>query len=226
VRVLFSGQLASHSCVLTQVDTRVVQVDAVHVGEEEAVEAEQAVEGSLPDDAHAMDARLDAALLQALRTTVTDKSMPLTQGQLWNAHVLPARAAGTNLEVKLSTFKKLGDWLKAKEKQGLIETLVRCCRVDTGGTPMHCGAARLAWERWREGACAPPLPPHATCWLASPQVDKKTKEAKLVKVNRADPLYRAFVPTESTAAAESAAQEEEDKTKDQVRETETETEGT
>ena len=90
--------------------------------------------------------------------------------QLWNAHVLPARVAGSHLDVRQSSYKKLGDFLKAKVKQGLLDT----------------------------------------------QVDKKTKEAKLVRVNRSHPAYREYVPSHSTAAAAEAAAAGEEKAKEQV----------
>jgi hypothetical protein len=90
--------------------------------------------------------------------------------QLWNAHVLPARTAGSHLDVRQSSYKKLGDFLKAKVKEGLLDT----------------------------------------------QVDKKTKEAKLVRVNRSHPAYCQYVPSHSTAAAAEAAAAGEEKAKEQL----------
>ena len=67
-----------------------------------------------------MDDLLSASLLQALRTTVKDKLLPLSLGVLWNKHVLPARPSGTRLDFKLSRYKKLADFLEAKQDEGLL----------------------------------------------------------------------------------------------------------
>jgi len=71
-----------------------------------------------------MDALLEACMLQALRTTVTDKTLPLLQGQLWNAHVLLARPPNTKLDVRLSSYKKLQKFLEVNSKDGLLDVKI------------------------------------------------------------------------------------------------------
>lgn len=51
---------------------------------------------------------------QALRTTVKDRELPLPSGVLWNAHVLPARPAGSTLDLKASSFRKWARYLEAQ----------------------------------------------------------------------------------------------------------------
>jgi hypothetical protein len=51
------------------------------------------------------------ALLQALHG-VNDKTLPLPGGVLWNAHLLPGRRAGSHLDLKASSHKKLSKLLQ------------------------------------------------------------------------------------------------------------------
>ena len=52
------------------------------------------------------------ALLQALHS-VKDGQLPLAGGQLWNSFLLPGRRAGTHLDLKASSHKKLSKLLQA-----------------------------------------------------------------------------------------------------------------
>mmetsp|Transcript_25841 Transcript_25841/g.31671 ORF Transcript_25841/g.31671 Transcript_25841/m.31671 type:complete len:777 (+) Transcript_25841:125-2455(+) len=47
----------------------------------------------------------------ALCTTVTDKLLPLPLSQLFGGHILPARPKGTTLQMKLTSYKKISDFL-------------------------------------------------------------------------------------------------------------------
>ena len=81
-----------------------------------------------------MDALLDACLLQALRTRIKDKDLPLLCGALLTTHLLPCRPEGSHVDVKKSSHKKLGKFLQAKATDGLLTV-----REDkrTGGTCAH-----------------------------------------------------------------------------------------
>ena len=52
--------------------------------------------------------------MQALATSVRDKALPLAGAALWSGHVLPARRAGTVLDLKASSHKKLSKLLQAR----------------------------------------------------------------------------------------------------------------
>lgn len=67
-----------------------------------------------------IDALLDKCLLQALHTSVKDKDLPLPGSALWSNHVLTCRPAGTTLDIKRSSHKKLSKWLQLKSLSGLI----------------------------------------------------------------------------------------------------------
>ena len=51
------------------------------------------------------------ALLQALHS-VKDGQLPLASGQLWNSFLLPGRRAGSHLDLKTSSHKKLSKLLQ------------------------------------------------------------------------------------------------------------------
>lgn len=75
-----------------------------------------------------VSARLRAALLQALRTTLADlpsAAFPMPTTTLYTAHILPARAftrrATTPVDIKHSSFKSLSAFLRTAEKGGLLK---------------------------------------------------------------------------------------------------------
>ncbi|XP_010247737.1 PREDICTED: eukaryotic translation initiation factor 2D [Nelumbo nucifera] len=67
-----------------------------------------------------VDMLLDKCLLQALRTSVTDKYLPMPGSILWSNHVLPCRPPGTTLDIKKSSHKKLSKWLHSKASAGWV----------------------------------------------------------------------------------------------------------
>jgi translation initiation factor 1 (eIF-1/SUI1) len=70
--------------------------------------------------AAAMDALLDASLLQALRSRIKDRDLPVACGALLSAHLAPARPAGSVLDVRASSHRQLSHFLQAKAAEGLI----------------------------------------------------------------------------------------------------------
>jgi translation initiation factor 2D len=50
--------------------------------------------------------------LQALHRSVKDGCLPLTASVLWAQHMQPSRPAGTSLDMKKSSHKKLSAFLK------------------------------------------------------------------------------------------------------------------
>jgi translation initiation factor 2D len=75
-----------------------------------------------------VSARLRAAFLQALRTTLADlpsSAFPMPTTTLYTVHILRARAftqtATTPVDIKHSTFKSLSAFLRTAEKGGLLK---------------------------------------------------------------------------------------------------------
>eukprot|EP00897_Mesotaenium_endlicherianum_P007401 jgi/Mesen1/668/ME000109S10887 len=71
-----------------------------------------------PMTAEETDALLDRCLLQALRSTLKDKDLPIPSSTLWSNHVLPCRPPGSVVDIKKSSHKKLSKWLTAKANEG------------------------------------------------------------------------------------------------------------
>jgi len=78
-----------------------------------------------PED---VSVRLRAALLQALRTTLTNlpsSAFPMPTTTLYTAHILPARpftrSVTTPVDIKHSSFKSLSSFLHTAEKGGLLK---------------------------------------------------------------------------------------------------------
>ncbi|KAJ3110777.1 Eukaryotic translation initiation factor 2D [Phlyctochytrium bullatum] len=69
------------------------------------------------------DKLLEQSLITAIKTKLPDdaKSYPISSSVLWESHILPSRPAGTTLDVKASSHKKLGKFLKVMEKKGYIK---------------------------------------------------------------------------------------------------------
>ena len=68
-----------------------------------------------------MDALLERCLLQVIRTrAVKESQLPLDAALFYSGFMRPLRPRGTNLDVKLSTHKKLLTFLKAMEFHGVV----------------------------------------------------------------------------------------------------------
>jgi len=72
----------------------------------------------------AMDRRLLECFLQAARTRLKDKDLPIAGNQLYANHLRPCRRAGTSLDVKLSSFKKLVKFLEHLQHEDLVSIKV------------------------------------------------------------------------------------------------------
>ena len=65
-----------------------------------------------------MDALIDRSMLQALRSSVKDTSLPLLSTAFWSLHVGPSRPAGSTLDVKAGTHRKMSKLIQAKAALG------------------------------------------------------------------------------------------------------------
>ncbi|TPX30413.1 hypothetical protein SmJEL517_g06012 [Synchytrium microbalum] len=71
-----------------------------------------------------MDSLLETALFTAIKLKVPEdpRAYPISASQLYSGYILPSRRAGTSIDIKGSTFKKLAKFLKKYEKAGLLKT--------------------------------------------------------------------------------------------------------
>lgn len=80
----------------------------------------QGAEGPPPATVEDMNRALEDCLLQAVKTRIKDKDLPLSGNNLYAQHMRPCRRVGSNLDVKASTFKKLVVFLTHAEAKGWI----------------------------------------------------------------------------------------------------------
>eukprot|EP00741_Cyanophora_paradoxa_P023571 tig00021590_g22768.t1 len=72
--------------------------------------------------AEEMDALMETSLLFALKFRISEDELPMNESTLYSKHVLACRPAGTTIDVKKSSYKKLGKFLDAMEKRKLLKT--------------------------------------------------------------------------------------------------------
>jgi len=88
----------------------------------EAVAALSLAGEPLPDTStpEGMDAMLDWCLLRGLIDKVPDGELPIKCEELYSKVLLPARPAGTTVDIKKSGYKKLAKLYSTWEKKGLL----------------------------------------------------------------------------------------------------------
>lgn len=96
--------------------------DAAGAADEQAEDAADAAqdESSEQQTPEAMSKAMEECLLQAIKTRVKDKDLPIAGNALYAQHLRPCRRAGTNIDVKTSSFKKLVTFLAHCEESGWI----------------------------------------------------------------------------------------------------------
>ena len=82
-----------------------------------ASDAESVPDTSTPEG---MDAMLDWCLLRGLVDKVPDGELPIKCEELYSKVLLPARPAGTTVDIKKSGYKKLAKLYSVWEKKGLL----------------------------------------------------------------------------------------------------------
>ena len=82
-----------------------------------AAESEPVPDTSTPEG---MDAMLDWCLLRGLVDKVPDSELPIKCEELYSKVLLPARPAGTTVDIKKSGYKKLAKLYSVWEKKGLL----------------------------------------------------------------------------------------------------------
>lgn len=67
-----------------------------------------------------MDELLNVCLLEALHRAVKDEDLPMNSSVLWNQYMLPSRPAGSVLDIKKSSHKKMSKFLQSYGKCKLL----------------------------------------------------------------------------------------------------------
>lgn len=94
-----------------------------------------------------MDACLDWCLLRALVTSVPDSALPIRCEELYSKVMLPARPAGTTVDIKKSGYKKLAKLFSVWEKKGLL-TVKPVHKIVRAGLTARWAWATRARVRW------------------------------------------------------------------------------
>eukprot|EP01015_Nassula_variabilis_P014183 TRINITY_DN216_c0_g1_i9.p1 TRINITY_DN216_c0_g1~~TRINITY_DN216_c0_g1_i9.p1 ORF type:complete len:521 (-),score=199.64 TRINITY_DN216_c0_g1_i9:26-1588(-) len=87
--------------------------------EEEGGDDKNKQEGGMPT--HLVDEYLKEAFLTALKISVKDKELPIEASAFFKDHVLACRREGVSVDIKNSSYKKVGKFLQIMNKQGFIE---------------------------------------------------------------------------------------------------------
>ncbi|KAI9091469.1 hypothetical protein DFS34DRAFT_326062 [Phlyctochytrium arcticum] len=112
-----------------------------------------------------MDALFDSALLTALKTKLhgNPKLLPLASSLLFSSYILPCRPLGSTLDIKLSSYKKVGKFLKGAEKKGWIKLKERGGEtVLTGVNFSHPGIVGFDPPHKVAGDAKPPPTPSSS----------------------------------------------------------------
>mmetsp|Transcript_56466 Transcript_56466/g.121188 ORF Transcript_56466/g.121188 Transcript_56466/m.121188 type:complete len:566 (+) Transcript_56466:20-1717(+) len=92
------------------------QAAAPSEGDDAAVAATESVAISSED----MEDRMRLCFLQAARTRIKDRDLPMPVNTLYAAHMRPSRRSEWSVDVKLTRFKKLVPFLATLEEDGLL----------------------------------------------------------------------------------------------------------
>ena len=146
----------------------------------EAGEAAVGEEGT--GTAEEMDVLLEQCFMQAVRTRIKDKDLPLDVSVLYLQHMRPVRPVGANLDVKRSTFKKLSKFIAFLASEGLVRVAAA-----TKAAPERITSITRAHPKLREFQ---PLAPEQTF-----EVQQLEKEMAAVALGA---KKDAFTPIEVT----------------------------
>eukprot|EP01138_Halocafeteria_seosinensis_P010235 gb/GECG01010452.1/.p1 GENE.gb/GECG01010452.1/~~gb/GECG01010452.1/.p1 ORF type:complete len:925 (+),score=163.27 gb/GECG01010452.1/:1-2775(+) len=92
-----------------------------------------AEDSSNPVERKAMDQRSEASvdmdptdlvwrtLLQAVRLSIKESSLPMRASEVWAQHILPSRPVGTTIEIKKSSFKKVSNLLREAARERIVK---------------------------------------------------------------------------------------------------------
>lgn len=89
-------------------------------------------------DVEIMEQLLNQCFLTALKKKIKDSELPILTSTFYRTHVLACCPSNRNLDIKRTSFKKLGKYLKQMESDGLIQT-----KEVTKGNDYIIGICRL-----------------------------------------------------------------------------------
>ena len=105
----------------------------------------------MPEHSAAALVGAQEALLQALATSVKDGALPVAGAALWAGHVLPGRRAGTTLDLRASSHRKLSKLLQARPVLPLQGASDCCLGVGSDAADLDATAAE-ALDPLQEGS--------------------------------------------------------------------------
>ncbi|TPX63855.1 hypothetical protein SpCBS45565_g06320 [Spizellomyces sp. 'palustris'] len=142
-----------------------------------------------------MDQLLEQALFTVLKSRLPEdpKAFPMPSSLLYSNYIVPCRPRGTLIDIKQSSYKKVGKFLKAMEKRGLIKLKER------GGETMlmsvnrqHPQIIEFTAPRKVAGDEKPAKPEGPADGLRSPTDSSKTNgKSGTAEVISAVELYKA-----------------------------------
>lgn len=86
----------------------------------EVLKSEETEQPKEKSKEEAMDELVKTTLYRALRTSVGKDDLPMLASTFYAAHLLPSRPAGTTIDLKASSFKKLSRLLAAAAAEGVL----------------------------------------------------------------------------------------------------------
>ena len=73
------------------------------------------------DDVQKMDEFIIEAFFNALKLVIKDDMLPLENSYLWNRYIVPCKLPDATIDIKRSSFKKLGKFYQEMDKQNIIK---------------------------------------------------------------------------------------------------------
>jgi translation initiation factor 2D len=102
-----------------------INVDPAIAGLEQELQQQQLTDSTVTEQSTPADVDPDELLLQSFLQALKsqpDLPLPMDASKFYTEYVVPNRPAGTTLDLKATSFKKLGGFLKAMVKNKLIKT--------------------------------------------------------------------------------------------------------
>ena len=126
-----------------------------------------------------MDAMLDWCLLRGLVDKVPDSELPIKCEELYSKVLLPARPAGTTVDIKKSGYKKIAKLYSVWEKKGLltvkaVHKIDNIVAVNRQHAAYVAAAALASAAAAAAGASAPPVESAAAPGQASALIEVDT----------------------------------------------------
>lgn len=136
-----------------------------------------------------MDKHLMEAFLNCLILSLDEDDLPIENANLWNNHILLCRTPGTILDIKNSSYKKLGKFFAHMDKLGII-TYKEATKKSSTPSITHINRKNPTLSEWEPTISAP---------MAKEVEEKETKEEKqtitheIVNMCKPDSLLKKYL---------------------------------